>query len=97
MLLYDPDVREDKKKWPGIAKMIAGIESRCQGFAAVWLPKGRDPGSLDRAFLPSTWRQKPRTKASRFRGNVADYNVRRVQHGHEGEVRVRVAGTGCYK
>jgi hypothetical protein len=52
VLLYDPDVREDKKKWPGIEKMIARLESSLpKGLAVVWLPKGRDPGSLDRAFL----------------------------------------------
>ena len=52
VLLYDPDVKDDKQKWPGIKKMIDKLKREMRGrFADVWLPTGRDPGSLDRTFL----------------------------------------------
>ncbi len=52
VLLYDPDVREDRKKWPGIERLITKLHGCLPGrFAVVWLPKGRDPGSMDRKFM----------------------------------------------
>ena len=52
VLMYDPDVRGDRKKWPGIERMIAKLKgSLPNGLAVVWLPEGQDPGSLDRQYL----------------------------------------------
>lgn len=52
VLLYDPDVFHDRRTNAGVQKLVAALEDEfAKGFAVVKLPTGRDPGSLDRAFL----------------------------------------------
>lgn len=52
VLCYDPDVQKDPKKWNGVEKLIRKLDGHfAKGFAVVWLPEGRDPGSMDREFL----------------------------------------------
>jgi hypothetical protein len=56
VLLYDPDMRQKQ------AKKHAAIVTSCQtklknGFCAVYLPEGTDPGSLDRSFSRSYTKQ----------------------------------------
>lgn len=47
-LLFDPDAREV----PVIQRLVERFQAAMPGaFAAVWLPRGTDPGSLDRDFL----------------------------------------------
>jgi hypothetical protein len=52
ILLWDPDVQADHKKWPGVEKLIEHLHEEFRGnFTPVWLPQGRDPGSTERQFL----------------------------------------------
>jgi hypothetical protein len=48
ILLYDEDAWDK----PGTQKIVEAFSGQfAQGFAAVKLPKGRDPGNMDRDFL----------------------------------------------
>jgi len=48
--LYDPDVKRDKNKKKSLEELISSLKSQLD-LAVVWLPEGRDPGSLDRQFM----------------------------------------------
>jgi len=54
VLLFDPDVKDDPKKGGGLDKLVASLTKRLEGnLAVVWLPEGRDAGSMDRRWMRS--------------------------------------------
>lgn len=59
VLLLDPDVKGDEKKWPKIHESILDIQ-RQMPLAVVWLPEGSDPGSLEREVTCEIIREQAR-------------------------------------
>jgi hypothetical protein len=54
VLLYDPDVQDDPDKKASYDRLVEDMRAKgrfAKGFASVILPKGSDPGSLERKFL----------------------------------------------
>lgn len=52
VLLYDPDIRHDSRKYETYKEAVAELKTQFNGqLVDVCLPEGTDPGSLDRAFI----------------------------------------------
>ncbi len=61
VLMLDPDVQHDEKKWPKLSESINALK-RLMPLAVVWPPEGLDPGSMNREVTCDIIRQQAKAQ-----------------------------------